>query len=126
MRLEIKGEIYEFKFGMKFLRTVNKNYSVDARAKEIGMNSGLDVISMNFMKNDPEMLVDVLKIANDTENPKVSVEKLENYVDENGIDDLYNEVLETLKESPSLGTAWKKATNQLEAEVRNQMNKEED
>lgn len=118
MRLEIDGTAYEFRFGMKFLRTINQKYSVDQQAKLMGLNSGLDVVSMNFLRRDPEMLIDVLKIANETETPKVGQDTLDSYIEVNGVDELYEEVLNTLKESPSIGTAWKTAANQLEENLK--------
>lgn len=123
MRLEIDGTAYEFRFGMKFLRTINQKYSVDQQAKLMGLNSGLDVVSMNFLRRDPEMLIDVLKIANETETPKVGQDTLDGYIEVNGVDELYEEVLNTLKKSPSIGTAWKTAANQLEENLKAEENK---
>lgn len=123
MRLEIDSTAYEFRFGMKFLRTINQKYSVDQQAKLMGLNSGLDVVSMNFLRRDPEMLIDVLKIANETETLKVGQDTLDGYIEANGVDELYEEVLNTLKESPSIGTAWKTAANQLEENLKAEENK---
>lgn len=126
MELEIKGNTYSFVFGLGWLQTINKKFFVDKRAQEIGMNTGLDVLAMNFEKRDPQMLIDILKIANDTEKEKVSAENIYLYIKENGITDLYDEVIEELKKDEFLGESMKMAIDTMKANVEEASMKETD
>lgn len=118
MELEINGKTYSFVFGIGWLQSINKKFFVDKRAQEIGMNTGLDVLAMNFAKRDPQMLVDILKIANNTEKEKVSVNDIYDYIKENGITDLYDEVIETLKKDAFLGESMTIAIETLANNVK--------
>ncbi|MCT4409972.1 hypothetical protein EFO26_11845, partial [Lactococcus cremoris] len=67
----------------------------------------------NFFSGDIETLVEMLKTANATENPRVSEKWIVEWIEENGIDMLFDLVLEELKKSEFT----KKKTLNFEKEV---------
>ncbi|MCT4427525.1 hypothetical protein EFO32_12850, partial [Lactococcus cremoris] len=66
-----------------------------------------------FFSGDIETLVEMLKTANATENPRVSEKWIVEWIEENGIDMLFDLVLEELKKSEFT----KKKTLNFEKEV---------
>ena len=80
--LTIKGVVYKFRFGMGFMRELNKQVTVPVEgmpgvSKEVGMRYKL----AGLFDNDLCDLVEILFTANKTENPRVSKEKLDEYID---------------------------------------------
>ena len=102
MELTINEKQYVFIFGYRFIKELNKKNEVTERG--MTLKAGLDNALMNFFSGDIETLVEMLKIANATENPRVS---------ENGVDALFDLVLEELKKSEFT----KKKTLNFEKEV---------
>lgn len=118
LELTINDKVYQFKFGMGFLREVNKMYQkpIDGvpNAKE---NIGLQMMVAGVISGGCEYLVDVLFAANNTFSPRVTKALLEQYIDEcEDIDELFEDVLDFLKSA----NATKKITLQIVAEVEKQ------
>lgn len=111
MELTINEKIYNFVFGYRFIKELNKKHEVS----ESGMTlkAGLDNTLMNFFSGDIETLVEMLKTANATENPRVSEKGLIEWIEENGSEPLFDLVLEELKKSEFT----KKKTMNFEKEV---------
>lgn len=107
MKLVIKGKEYSFKFGFGFIQEMNRRYSVTENGLTLKM--GLDTILANFFNEDVETLVEMLKVANLTEKPKISQDDLASLVEEVGAEKLFDEVLEELKKSEFT----KKKTNKM-------------
>lgn len=97
MQLIIKGKEYNFIFGFGFIREMNKRYSVTESGMSIKM--GLDNVLINFFNEDVETLIEMLKVANETESPKVAINDLAEYINDNGCEVLFDEVLDELKKS---------------------------
>ncbi|MBO0482006.1 tail assembly chaperone [Candidatus Enterococcus courvalinii] len=97
MNLVIKEKDYQFVFGYGFIKEMNRRYSVTENGLTLKM--GLESILSNFFNKDVETLVEMLKVANSTETPKVSEDDLANYIVENGAEVLFEELLEELKKS---------------------------
>ena len=100
MELTIKGQVYEFHFGMGFMREVNKKYQkpIDG-VKNATENIGLQMMVAGVISKDTEFLVEVLDAANKGKTPRVTKTMLDSYIDDEceDIDALFNEVLESLK-----------------------------
>lgn len=111
MELTIDEKIYNFIFGYRFIKELNKKHEVSERG--MILKAGLDNALMNFFSGDIETLVEMLKIANATENPRVSEKDIVEWIEENGSEVLFDLVLEELKKSEFT----KKKTLNFEKEV---------
>lgn len=110
--LTINGTVYQFKFGMGFLRDINKTLckQMDGIPNE-KQNIGLRYKIGGIVDGDVEALVDVLDIANKTQMPRVTRAMLDEYIDNEStdIDRLFEDVLDFLKKT----NATKKTTMEL-------------
>jgi hypothetical protein len=112
MELTINGQVYQFKFGMGFLREINKqtNMPVDGLPgvkKDVGFRYAL----MNLVNGDPDALVNILDVANKGQTPRVTRDLLDGYIDEENtdIDELTDTVMGFLKSA----NATKRTTKEL-------------
>ena len=112
MELTINGAVYQFHFGMGFLREINKKISTPLDGlKDVQKNIGFTYMVASLIDGDPEALVDVLDIANKGQSPRVTRTLLDSYLDneDTDIDALFSEVLDFLKKT----NATKKVTTSL-------------
>ena len=113
--LTINGNVYPFNFGMGFLREVNKKISTPVEGlPDVKKNIGLQYMIAGVIDGDIEALVDVLVAANSGQNPRVTREIIDAYIDDanTDIDALFNEVLDFLK---TANATKKTVANLLEA-----------
>lgn len=113
--LTISGEVYQFNFGMGFLRKINKkvNQPVDG-LKDVNKDIGLGYTVLLLIDRDVEALVDVLLASNEG-TKRVTQKMLDDYID-NEVEDierLFVEVLDFLKRA----NATKKRTIELMEEA---------
>lgn len=98
--LEINGVMYQFNFGMGFLREINKKLSVpiDGLAG-VKKNIGLQYFVANAFDGDVEALCEILDAANKTQNPRITRAALDAYIDDDNtnIDALFESVFDFLK-----------------------------
>ena len=117
--LTINGQVYEFNFGMGFMREVNKRIGrpVDG-LPNVKKNVGLQWLIGGVIDGDVEELVELLDTANKGQNPRVTKALLDSYIDNEceDIDKLFDDVLGFLKTA----NATKKTTEMLLAEVEKQ------
>lgn len=97
MELTINDKTYTFIFGFGFIREMNRRYSVVEQG--MTMKLGLDSTLVNFFNEDIETLIEMLKVANQTESPRVAEKDLISLVDEMGSEKLFVLVLDELKKS---------------------------
>ncbi len=122
MELTINGVVYEFKFGMGFMRELNKRVSAPVDGlKDISRNIGLQYKLSGLFDGDVEDLVDILDVANKGCNPRVTKALLDSYIDdeETDIDALFDDVmgfLENANATKKTMEALKKKAEQLEAQ----------
>lgn len=124
MELTINGAVYQFNFGMGFLREINKRVSVPVdNIPDVKRNIGLSYLISGVIDRDPEDLVSLLEAANKSLTPRVTRQLLDNYIDdpETDIDALFEQVIDFLKSA----NATKKTTLELLAEVERQKAKRE-
>lgn len=98
--LTINEKVYGFNFGMGFLREINKKISTPVEGlPDVKKNIGLQYMIAGVIDGDIEALVDVLIAANSGQNPRITREILDSYIDNENtdIDALFNEVLDFLK-----------------------------
>jgi len=97
MELEINGNLYQFVFGFGFVKEMNKRFAIEGRGMK--MNAGIDTVVTNLYMGDIEMLVEVLKVANNTEKPRISEKDLIEYIGQCDVDMVFDNVMDGLKES---------------------------
>ena len=100
--LTIGESVYQFNFGMGFLRDMNKKIDIPVDGLPgVRENVGLRYAIGMLLANDLETLAEVLFTANKGFRPRVTPEKIDSYIeDENtDIDALFAEVLDFLKKA---------------------------
>lgn len=115
MELIIDEQVYQFNFGMGFLREINKNVEVSIQGSNTKKNAGLQYAVAGVIDGDLEDLVNVLNAANKGQKPRVTQQKLDDYIDQEDTDveALFDKVLDFLKKT----NATKKVTKDLLEEV---------
>ena len=98
--LEINGVMYQFNFGMGFLREINKKLAVPIDGLSgVKKNIGLQYFVASAFDGDVEALCEILDAANKAQNPRVTRAALDAYIDDEStdIDALFNNVFDFLK-----------------------------
>lgn len=98
--LTINEQVYQFHFGMGFLREINKTVSAPVDGLQgVKKNMGLRYTAAGIIDGDPEALVELLDIANKGQSPRVTRALLDSYIeDENtDVDKLFDTVMGFLK-----------------------------
>ena len=112
MELTINGQVYQFNFGMGFMREMNKKVSMPVDGvKDAKKNIGLRYAVAGIMDGDVEALEDLLLVANKGQNPRVTRDLLDGYIDDENtdIDELTDTVMGFLKSA----NATKRTTKEL-------------
>ena len=117
MELTINGTVYEFNFGMGFLREINKRVQTPVDGlKGVDKNIGLQFTVASIIDGDVEALVDALDIANKGMNPRLTRQALDAYIDDadTDIDGLFTMVIDFL----SKANATKKTVASLQEAIK--------
>ena len=117
MELTINGRVYEFNFGMGFLREINKRVQTPVDGlKGVDKNIGLQFTVASIIDGDVEALVDALDIANKGMNPRLTRQALDAYIDDadTDIDGLFAMVIDFL----SRANATKKTVASLQEAIK--------
>ena len=120
--LTINDVVYQFNFGMGFMREVNKKDCTPVDGlKDVKKNIGLQYLVASILDGDVEALVEILAAANKGQNPRVTNALLDAYIDDENtdIDKLFEEVIDFL----SNANATKKVTDALLKAMEEQKNK---
>ena len=122
--LTINNQVYQFNFGMGFLREVNQFATMPVEgipgAKK---NVGLNLMLASILDGEPEALVEALDIANKGQNPRLTKKVLDDYIDSPDVD--IDELFETVKGFLSRSNATKKNLESLEEMVEKEKIKQE-
>lgn len=121
MELTINGAVYQFKFGMGFLREANRTVKIPVQGmpgttKEIGARY---LIARVVVDQETDALVDLLDIANKGENPRVTKALLDSYIDSEETD--IDALMEETKDFLLRANATKKIVEEIEKEYEKQM-----
>ena len=114
--LTIKENVYQFKFGMGFMREINKRVKNQVEGlKGVEQNIGLRFFISAVISGDMEALVEVLNVANFGMTPSVTNGLLDAYLEDEAtdIEKLFEDVLGFLKTA----NVTKKVTLEILAEV---------
>lgn len=120
--LTINNQVYEFNFGMGFMREMNRRITTTIDGvKNKEKNIGLQYTIAGLMDGDVETLVDVLEAANRGSQLRVTRNQLDAYIDnpDTDIDKLFDDVMDFLEKT----NATKKTVAALKAAVEEQKNK---
>lgn len=120
--IEINGTSYPVKFGMNFIREINKRVTVAMDTwggKE--ENVGLNYYIAKLFDGDLEALQQVLFVANKTETPKLNISMLnEWFEDENtDIDAIFKQVTDFLAEANCTKMMYRTVKKALEEQNQN-------
>ena len=100
--LTINGQVYQFNFGMSFLRDANKTVSERINnATDKKKDVGATYMIAGIIDGNLEDLVNVLDLANKGQNPRVTRTLLDSYIDDpdTDIDKLFEDVMDFLKKT---------------------------
>lgn len=108
MEFKIKDKVRELKFGIGFIRRLDEVYTVDMNGIPFGM--GLTMANAQLQQFNPATLSEVIRCAA-TGNP--SLRDVDNAIEEHaedndGLGDLFDEVLEELGKSPIVKDTMKR------------------
>ena len=116
MELTISGQVYQFNFGMGFLRDANKTVSEKINnATDKKKDVGATYMIAGIMDGDPEDLVNALDLANKGQNPRVTRALLDSYIEnpDTDIDQLFEDTLDFLERA----NATKKIVERLKKRI---------
>lgn len=116
LEITINETVYKFKFGLGFIRDLDKKISVKVR-DGINEDIGLNYIMAKVMNGDAVALVEVLDTANKyAGDPRITKKQLEDYIeDENtDIDELFQNTIDFFGKS----NATKKLAENLMQELK--------
>lgn len=115
--LEIDGNVVEFKFGIKFVMEMNKLYQMERSGQTFGY--GVErAYTMIAEMRDPEALVEVLYIANKVgKGPKITKEKFIEALDDVDLEEVFEGVVASLKESSAVAPKIKALEKNLQPET---------
>lgn len=120
--LTINEKVYQFNFGMGFLKEINKLVRIDVEGlKDVRKNIGLRYKLSQLRECDTEALVEILVAANIGFTPRVTAKEIETYIDDEttNIDSLYEDVWGFLKRANALKkmiAAWEEDLAKEEAQ----------
>ena len=120
--LTINNQVYEFNFGMGFMREMNRRITTTIDGvKNKEKNIGLQYTIAGLMDGDVEALVDVLEAANRGSQLRVTRNQLDAYIDspDTDIDKLFEDVMDFLEKT----NATRKTVLALKKAVEEQKNK---
>lgn len=100
MELQVKGQVYQFKFGFGFMREIDKQQIVKA-PNGTQQNIGFQTAVGGILDGDAQALEDVLLLANKGQDPRLTADVLEEYIEdeETDVDALFDGVIDFLKKS---------------------------
>lgn len=99
MKLKINNQDVSFKFGVKFLRNLDRRNGVEQEIQgiKVKMGMGLTTLLPQLMTKDAAALADVLYAA---AKPKVKQDDIDDYIDNaKNLDELFNRVVNEIKAS---------------------------
>lgn len=98
MELTINGQVYQFNFGMGFLRDANKLVSSSVEGTNVKKDIGARYMIARVIDGEADALVDLLDVANKGQNPRVTKAALDAYIDnsDTDIDQLFDDTMDFL------------------------------
>ena len=82
--LTIKDKVYQFRFGVGFVRDIDKTKQEKTQGNTLDV--GLNYAIGGLIDKDPVEVVELLFFANKTENPRVTRAMLDEYIEDENTD----------------------------------------
>lgn len=122
MELTINGQVYQFNFGMGFLREANRTVTEKVGSSDFKKGTGATYMIAGIIDGDPEDLVNALDLANKGQTPRVTRALLDSYIEDpnTDIDQLYKDTLDFLEKA----NATKKIVARLKKRIAEEKAKE--
>lgn len=99
MQLTINDKDYTFKFGLRFVRELDKQITTNNEGIEFGVGTAFKLAQLVNAK-DLAALSDVLLVANQTETPRIKAVDLDTFIEEHDdVEGLLKEVIAELEAS---------------------------
>lgn len=118
MELEINGKIYKFKFGMGFLRKIQATKQTLAGMTTVP--AGFKFAVAGLYDEDPEWLEKILLIANETEDPRITEEEMDEYFDTADLNKLFKDTKSFLSKANVCKKMYKELMDEFEKEAKKQ------
>lgn len=99
MELTIEGQVYQFNAGMGFVRKIEKKMQVPIKGAPGKMQDiGLSYMLGGIIDGDPDALVEVLDYMNEGQEPRITKNALDKYLEDEDtdIDALFEKVINFL------------------------------
>lgn len=98
--LTIKGQVYQFNFGMGFLKDIDKTVQIKSENGKVE-DAGLRYAIGGLIDGNPKSICTILYYGNKGQNPRLTEALIEEFIDDpdTDIDDLFEEVMGFLKSS---------------------------
>lgn len=113
MELTIGKKIYTFKFGVKFIRELDKELPIEQEGIKYGLALTAKVLP-ELRSANVNTLAKVLSLANQTEENRITQDELDNYIDDaEDIEALFDQVLKSISESNAGKLATKNFDKQM-------------
>lgn len=107
MQLTINDKDYTFKFGLRFVRELDKTITKEENGVEFGVGTSVNMAQL-MLDRDLTVLSDILLIANQTETPRVKAVDLDTFIEEHeDVEGLLNEVIAELEASNATASKTK-------------------
>ena len=113
MILNIGGKDYTLRFGIGFLREMNKLHSVEMEGMKTGYGA-MTMFNAGRAMNDPLALVDLIKSATVTEAQKPSNDAIEKFLEDLIVNEKYDQTIEEIMNELKASPLLKKAMNLAE------------
>ena len=117
--LTINGTVYQFNFGIGFVRDINKRIQKPVEGVTgVKEDVGLAFTVAKILDGDVIAVVDALEAANKRYSPRITRDILEGYIDDEStdIDELFNKVMDFLERANATGRLTKKLTEAMKQE----------
>ena len=115
MELTINGQVYQFNFGMGFLREANKTI-IETNNTGVKRNADASYMIAGLYDGNTEDLVSILDLANKGQDPRVTKQQLDNYIDDPNteVDELFERTLDFLRKANATRKTVKKLEERIE------------
>lgn len=107
MQLTINNKDYTFKFGLRFVRELDKTVHKTENGVEFGVGTSIKMAQL-ILDRDLTVLSDILVIANQTETPRIKAVDLDTFIEEHDdVEELLNDVIAELETSNATASKTK-------------------
>ncbi len=114
--ITVRETVYQFKFGIGFLRDIEKTHTqlINGIEKEVGLTYAV----AGLIDRDMVEVANVLNIANKGMNPRITPALIDEYIDneDTDIEQLCEDVLGFLKRANAMKTRVQALLNEVEKE----------